>query len=95
MAAQHGSTSEHTTLATRQRISACRKRLRRARAIAKALRLEQDEAVQEAARLLESISGVGDCADSENEFEEAGASKLAQTRRFSPEVDRRTRLRAR
>jgi hypothetical protein len=59
------------------------------------LRLEQDEAVLEAAELLELVSGVGDFGDSENVFEEAGASKLAETRRFSPEVDRRVRLRAR
>jgi hypothetical protein len=59
------------------------------------LRLEQDEAVLEAAELLELVSGVEDCVDSENEFEEAGASKLAETRRFSPEVDRPARLRAR
>jgi hypothetical protein len=59
------------------------------------LRLEQDEAVVEATELLESVSGVGVCGDSENEFEEAGASKLAETRGFSPEVDRPARLRAR
>jgi hypothetical protein len=57
--------------------------------------LEQDEAVLEAAELLESAHGVEDCGDSENEFEEAGASKLAETRSFSPEVDHPARLRAR
>lgn len=61
----------------------------------RALKLEQDEAVLEASELLELVSGVRDFSEPENGFEEAGASKLAQTRRFSSEVDRRVRLRAR
>jgi hypothetical protein len=60
-----------------------------------ALRIEQDEAVVEAAKLLDLVSGAGNLSDSENVFEETGASKPGKTRPFSPEVDRRVRLRAR
>lgn len=80
---------------TRQRVSACRKRLRRARATQRALKLAQDEAVLEADELLRSIPGNADLSDSENAFEEAGTAGLRTTRRFTPPVDRRARLRAR
>ncbi|HEX8920472.1 MAG TPA: hypothetical protein VF766_03275 [Pyrinomonadaceae bacterium] len=86
---------EHAPGGTRQRVSACRKRLRRTRATQRALKLALDEAVLEASELLKLASGQEDFGDSENVFEEAGASNLSRTRRFTPEVDRRTRLRAR
>jgi hypothetical protein len=86
---------EHAPGGTKQRVSACRKRLRQTRAAQRALRLALDEAVVEASELLELASGDEELSDSENVFEEAGASNLSRTRRFTPEVDRRTRLRAR
>jgi hypothetical protein len=80
---------------TKQRVSACRKRLRRTRATQRALRLAQDEAVIEANELLKLVPKDGEFSGSENVFEEAGASNTRTTRRFTPEVDRRARLRAR
>ena len=59
------------------------------------LKIAQDEAVLEAAELLKLVSGSEESSDSENVFEEAGATPLGATRRFTPEVDRRARLRAR
>jgi hypothetical protein len=61
----------------------------------RALKIEHDEAVLEASKLLDLVSGAGNADDSEDVFEEAGALKLGKTARFSPEVDRRVRLRAR
>ena len=95
MTAQHNSHGECAPGGTRQRVSACRKRLRRARATQRALKLAQDEAVLEADELLKAVSGDADLSDTENVFLEAGASSLRTTRRFTPEVDRRARLRAR
>jgi hypothetical protein len=78
-----------------QRINACRKRLRRTRSMQRALRIEQDEAVLAANNLLASMAGNADLSDAEDVFEEARASKSGATRQFTPEVDRRARLRAR
>jgi hypothetical protein len=69
--------------------------LRQSRATQKALKLAQDEAVLEAKELLRAVPDSADFSDSENVFEEAGASSLKTTRRFTPPVDRRARLRAR
>jgi hypothetical protein len=85
----------HASCGTKQRVSACRKRLRRTRATQRALKLALDEAVLEANELLKLAAGDEEFNDSENVFEEAGASNVNRTRRFTPEVDRRTRLRAR
>lgn len=95
MTAQHNSHGDCAPHGTRQRVSACRKRLRRTRAIQRSLKLAQDEAVLEANELLRTVSGDADFSDSENDFEEAGTSSLKTTRRFAPPVDRRARLRAR
>jgi len=95
MTAQHNRHGDCASGGTRQRISACRKRLRRTRATQKALRLAQDEAVLEANELLGAVAGDADFSDSENVSEEAGTSSLKTIRRFTPEVDRRARLRAR
>ena len=58
--------------------------------------VERDEAVLAANELLAFVPADGDFSDPENDFEEAGEPKLATTaRQFSPEVDRRPRLRAR
>jgi hypothetical protein len=59
------------------------------------LRVEQDEAVLAADELLALVSAETDFADSEEVFEEAGASLSPASRRFAPEVDRPRRLRAR
>lgn len=81
---------------TRQRISACRKRLRRTRATRRALEVERDEAVLAAHELLALVPEGGDFSDAESDFEGAGAPRLATaSRQFAPEVDRRPRLRAR
>lgn len=61
----------------------------------RAHKLAQDEAVREASELLKLFPENGDLSHSENVFEEAGASRTGATRRFTPEVDRRGRLRAR
>jgi hypothetical protein len=87
--------AEQARNGTRQRVVACRKRLRRERATQRALRVERDEAVLAADELLALVSGDARFADSEEIFEEAGAAHTRETRRFTPEVDRRTRLRAR
>jgi hypothetical protein len=86
---------EHAQNGTRQRISDCRKRLRRTRAGQRALRVAQDEAVLEANKLLALVSADTDFADSAEVFEEAGTSVSRASRRFAPEVDRPRRLRAR
>ena len=81
---------------TRQRISACRKRLRQTRARLRALHLERDEAVLAAHELLALAARGADFGDPENEFGAEGGPKLATAaRQFAPEVDRRPRLRAR
>ena len=80
---------------TKQRVVACRKRLRRRRALQKASRLAHDEAVVAANELLALVPNEADFTDSEDDFDEAGASTAGATRRFTPEVDRRARLRAR
>lgn len=88
MTGQRGSNTVHGATGTRQRISACRKRLRRTRALRRALEVERDEAVVAARELL--------ALGHESDFEGAGAPKLAgAARQFAPEVDRRPRLRAR
>jgi hypothetical protein len=61
----------------------------------RALRIEQDEAVLAANSLLAVTSGSADLSNSEDVFEEAGASRLGTNRQYTPEVDRRARLRAR
>jgi hypothetical protein len=62
----------------------------------KGLKLAQDEAAHGASELSpQEISDNGDFSNSENVFEEARASALDATRRFTPEVDRHARLRAR
>lgn len=57
--------------------------------------MAQDEAVLEANELLRAVPGNADLSDPENIFEEAGSSGVGTTRGFTPEVDRRARLRAR
>ena len=92
MSGQRGSNLEQSPNGTRRRISACRKRLRRTRVKL----VEQDEAVLAAQELLALVPIDADFGDPGNDFEEAGAPKLATTaRQFAPEVDRRPRLRAR
>ena len=61
----------------------------------RALRVEQDEAVIAADNLLALASAATDFADSEEVFEEAGATLSRASRRFAAEVDRAARLRAR
>lgn len=85
--------SEHA--GTRERIIACRRRLRRARRVQRAFRLSQDEAVLAATELLRLDSDEVEFADPDEVFEEAGTPHARATRHFTPEVDRRTRLRAR
>jgi hypothetical protein len=92
MTGQRGRNPGQAPNGTRQRIRACRKRLRRTRA----RQLERGEAVLAAPELLALVAGGADFSDPENDFEEAGAPKLAATaRQLVPEVDRRPRLRAR
>ena len=87
---------QHAPSGTKQRVSACRKRLRQSRATQRGLKSAQDEAALRASELsLQEVSGSGDFSDSEDVFEEAGAHGLGAARRFTPEVDRRARLRAR
>jgi hypothetical protein len=87
--------AERTYKETRQRISACRKRLRQTRAMLRALKVEQDEAVVAAGELLSLASTASAFADSQNVFEETGVSVSSASRRFAPEVDRPRRPRAR
>jgi len=61
----------------------------------KALRLAQGETNPTSDETLHLVSVNKDFGNSENVFEEAGASKTGATRQFTPEVDRRARLRAR
>jgi hypothetical protein len=62
----------------------------------RALNVERDEAVVAARELLALVREEGDFGDAENDYEEAAAPKLAAAaREFTPEVDRRPRLRAR
>ena len=86
---------ERPPCGTKQRVSACRKRLRQGRAMQKALRLPQDETNPASDKTLHLVSANENVDDSENVFEEAGASKIGTAHRFTPEVDRRVRLRAR
>jgi hypothetical protein len=93
---QKWATGDPAPSGTKQRISACRKRLRRTRAMRRAQDLERDEAVVAARELLALAREDGDFGEPENDFEEAAAPKLAAAaRQFTPEVDRRPRLRAR
>ena len=80
---------------TKQRVIACRQRLRRRRALERACKLSQDEAVVAPNELLALVQGNTDFADSEEIFDEEGASTLVATPGLTPEVDRRARLRAR
>jgi hypothetical protein len=75
--------AEQAPQGTKQRISDCRKRLRRTRATQRTLRIEQDEAVLAAKSLLASVAGRADLSGSEDVFEEAGASPAGATRRFT------------
>jgi hypothetical protein len=95
MTAQDNKHGDYAAGGTRQRVSACRRRLRQARVNRRALKLARDEAVLEAKELLRSVNSSADLSDPENVFEEAGASSLRTTRQFTSEVDRRARLRAR
>jgi hypothetical protein len=62
----------------------------------RALHIERDEAVLAERELMALAREKGDFGDAENDFEEAGEPKLAAAaRQFTPEVDRRPRLRAR
>ena len=96
MTGQRGSNPGRGPNGTRQRISACRKRLRQTRAMLRAQHLERDEAVVAAHELL-ALGPVGaGLTEPESDFEGACAPKLASAaRQFAPEVDRRPRLRAR
>ena len=96
MTGQRGSNLGHAATGTRQRVSACRKRLRRTRAMRRAQSIERDEAVLAARELLALARMEADFAEPADDFEEAGAPKLAASaRQFAPAVDRRPRLRAR
>jgi predicted metalloprotease len=86
---------EHAHNETRGRINACRQRLRQTRAAQKTLRLTQDEAVLAAHELLPLVSNEENFVDSEEVFEEMDESLPRPSRQFTPEVDRRQRLRAR
>ena len=89
MTGQRGSNSGR---GARQRVSACRKRLRRTRALRRAQDLERDEAVVAAHELL----ALADFTEPGSDFAGAGAPELeSAARQFAPEVDRRPRLRAR
>lgn len=83
MNARHSRNGESAPHGKKQRISACRKRLRRTRATQRTLRIEQDEAVLAANHLLASVAGSADLSDSEDVFEEAGASPRGTTRQFT------------
>ena len=95
MTPRQSKSNERTHNDTRQRISACRKRLRRTRAMQRALKIEQDEAVIAADKLLSVASMSPDYVESQSVFAEAGVSVSSAPRRFAPEVDRPRRLRAR
>jgi hypothetical protein len=75
--------AEQAPHGTKQRITACRQRLRRMRAAQRTLRIEQDEAVLAANRLLSTVAGNADLRDSEEVFEEAGTSPAGTTRQFT------------
>ena len=83
MNAQHSRKGECAPHGTKQRISACRKRLRRTRATQRVLRIEQDEAVLAARSLLASIAEGPDASDSLDVFEEAGAFPTGTSRRVT------------
>ena len=95
MGHRQSQSAERADNETRHGIGACRKRLRRTRAMQRALRVAQDEAQLAADELLTLVSSETDFADSEEVFEEAGASPARVSRRFASEVDRPARLRAR
>lgn len=75
--------AEQAPHGTRERINACRKRLRRTRATQRTLRIEQDEAVLAANSLLAGGAGSADLSDSEDVFEEARAYPLGTPRQFT------------
>lgn len=79
----------------KQRVIACRQRLRRRRAQERAYRLSQDEAVLAANELLALVERGSMGADAEEIFDEERASTWVATPGLTPEVDRRARLRAR
>ena len=81
---RHGSSSdEGTPSGARQRISACRKRLRRTRATQRVLRIERDEAVLAASSLLAGGEVIADLSDLEEDFEEAEASPRGTGSQFT------------
>jgi hypothetical protein len=86
---------QHAPGGTKERVSACRKRLRRGRAMQKALKLAQGGASPAIQEALKAVPVHATFADSENIFEEVGAAPSGAARRFTAEVDRRARLRAR
>ena len=86
---------EHAPSGTKQRVSACRKRLRRGRVMQRALKVAQAQTNQASDEGVKLALDEADCADSENVFEGVGASKIGAARPFTPKVDRRARLRAR
>jgi hypothetical protein len=61
----------------------------------RAQRLAQDAAVSAADELLAIVVSETDFVESEEIFEEAGATFSRKSRHFAPAVDRRTGLRAR
>ena len=81
MILRHSKNAEHTYSETRERINACRRRLRRTRAAQRVLRIVQDEAVIAADALLALAPSDADLVDSEEVFEEAGAYVLRASRR--------------
>jgi hypothetical protein len=86
---------ERAPSGTKQRVSACRKRLRRGRAMQRALKLARAERNQASDGGLKLALDGADCAESENAFEGVGALEAGTAHTFTPEVDRHARLRAR
>ena len=65
---------EHAHDGTRKRVVECRRRLRRVRVVERTIRIARDEAVIAATEILALDETEMDFADSEEIFEEAGAT---------------------
>jgi hypothetical protein len=89
-----GSSSERIQTGTKQRVIACRRRLRRSRAMQKVMGGSLSLARFETSDLLVSVSGSYP-EDAENILTEPGAGAQQTACRFAQEVDRRAALRAR
>lgn len=86
MTLRQSQSAEHSYNGTKQRVTACRKRMRRTRAVQRDLRFPQDEDLLSADELVLLVENDTDDGDSLKALGDAGASALRKRKGFAPEV---------